>query len=107
MPPESPTNTPRVSIGWAPSFAVDVSKLDEEIGHSASTGILTDLTAALGALRRFEWDEMVITPFGHLGSSFQYDFHPHYVFTFSVLTDRDEQKKPIKENYILKRLLKK
>jgi hypothetical protein len=94
MPPESPTNPPRASIGWAPSFTTDVKKLDAEEGYASSTEILSALVQALSALKRCERDKTLISQVGHTGSSFQYNLHPRYVFTFNVLSDRDERKQP-------------
>lgn len=106
MPTDSPANPPKVSIAWTARFLADLEEVYEEKGVDADD-VRNAMLIALEALKRYEWDAALITKYGIIGDTFSYNFHDEYVFTFKVVTDRDEQKHPIQENSILKRLLEK
>ena len=107
MPADKPTKAPKVSVHWVPSLLADLQSIYEEFGEEVGDSVREPLITAIEKLKRYEWDRSLIEPYGVVGDTFAFDFCRDYRFTFKIVTDRDEEKKPINEHYYLKNLLRK
>jgi len=105
MPTDNPSNPPKVSVHWTPSLLSDLESVYQESGEEIGNAVRSDLIVAMGKLKLYQWDKSLIQSYGVVGDTFTFDFCRAYKFTFKVVTDRDENKQPIREHYYLKRLL--
>ena len=104
---EGSQNRPETWIQPTNSFFKDLDTISGHLGPAADQ-FLSLLIISLARLRRYEWDESLpIKPYGIIGDSFIYEFSDAYSFTFRFRTDRDEQGRPLRDHYFLKRLLRK
>src|SRR5580704_17855616 len=101
-----PSGQPTILIHPTTSFWADVDNLSNVLASRADD-VFMKLVLALRDLRGYQRDgSLPIEPYGWYGDSYAFRFCDEYVFTFKLVTDRDDKKAPIVQHYHLKNLLR-
>ena len=105
MPKEGRENRLRAVVHVTEDLIFDLAGIYDSIGE-AGDEVRNALVKAIRMMMRNELDRSLVEPFGVLGTTFAFNFHRGYIFTFTINT-HFSQDKPIEEHYFLKNLYRK